>query len=84
MRITLILVVLLSLPLVNSFFYNTITLVKNISENVYLNQKKQDLICKKDDLSRRIKTFDSNVNVKRTIKERIKLIEANEILLKLG
>ncbi len=84
MRITLILVVLLSLPLVNSFFYNTISLVKNISEYVYLKQKKQDLICKKDDLSRRIKTFDSNVNVKRTIKERIKLIEANEILLKLG
>lgn len=84
MRITLILVVLLTLPLVNSFFVNTIGLVKNVGEFVYLKQKKQDLISKKQDLSERIKTFRSNTSIKRTIKERIKLIEANEILLKLG
>lgn len=84
MRITLILVVLFTLPLVNSFFVNTITLVKNISEYVYLRQKKQDLICKKQELSERIKTFNSSASIKRTIKERLKLIEANEILLRLG
>ncbi|NQY81310.1 MAG: hypothetical protein HRT47_13460 [Candidatus Caenarcaniphilales bacterium] len=83
MRISLILLLLLIIPTSNSLFVNCIALAKNAYEFISLKNKKNELISKKANLKERLKNYNSKSSIKKAIKEDIRLIEQNEILLRL-
>ncbi|MDA0771462.1 MAG: hypothetical protein O3C63_00810 [Cyanobacteria bacterium] len=78
-----ILAILLLLPFSKSFFVNFFDLSQNIKKNIELRVKRKELIQDNQNLNNKIKEFHSFLGMKRTIKEEIKVIEENEILLKI-
>lgn len=78
-----ILALCLFLPLTKSFIVNVFDLSQNIKKNIELRAKKAALIQDNQKLNDKIKEFRSFLGMKRTIKEEIKVIEENEILIKI-
>ncbi|MBT6843043.1 MAG: hypothetical protein HOA17_04495 [Candidatus Melainabacteria bacterium] len=78
-----ILAILLLLPFSKSFVVNLMDLSHNIKKNIELRSKRQELLQDNQKLNNKIKEFHSFLGMKRTIKEEIKVIEANEILIKI-
>ncbi|MCH2226311.1 MAG: hypothetical protein MK033_00920 [Candidatus Caenarcaniphilales bacterium] len=66
-----------------SIFINTITLLQNAYEYVQLKQTKRELLDKKAALKDKIKNYKSESSIKKAIREDIRLIDKNEILLRL-
>ena len=83
MRISFVLLLLLVIPVLNSFFVNSVAALKNFYEFIQLKAKKQQLLVTNNDLKKKLKLYRSQTEVKKTIRENIKLIEKNEILLRL-
>ena len=71
------------LPVCKSGFMTLISLSQNISKNIELNKIETKL--NKDTLSikSKLNSYHSHSGMKRTIKEEIKVIEENEILIKI-
>lgn len=79
-----ILALALLLPLANSFVFGVFDLSQNIKKNIELRGKRKELLQDNKELLEKLKEFHSFLGMKRTIKEEIKVIEENEILLKIG
>jgi len=74
---------LIFLPLLKSGIFNSMQLIKNIGEFTQLTTVKSKLIQDKQNINGKLKDFASSAGKKRTIKEEIKVIEENEILIKI-
>lgn len=77
------LIILALLPIFKSGFVTLISLSQNFSKNIELNKIQNKL--KKDtiDIKSKLTSYHSQSGMKRTIKEEIKVIEQNEILIKI-
>jgi hypothetical protein len=77
-------VVLVALiPLIKSCVFNVIDLSSNINKNFRLSHQQGQLVKDKTDITGKIHEYHSKSGMKRTIKQEIKVIEKNEILIKL-
>lgn len=77
-------VVLVALiPLINSCIVNVISLSTNINKNFRLSFEQGQLVKDRSDIKGKIHEYHSKSGMKRTIKQEIKVIEKNEILIKL-
>lgn len=81
--IVLILIVLLLGPLLKSSFFNIYKLTKNSSLNLKLNGIHKRFYEQKAILEAKLKNYQSYHGMKQTIKEEIKAIENNEILVRI-
>lgn len=70
-------------PLVKSTAINVIGITSNIKNHFDLSQNRGKLVQEKEDLAAKLSEYHSYSGMKRTIKEEIKVIEKNEILIKL-
>lgn len=77
------LIILALLPVFKSGLVTLISLSQNFSKNIELNKIQNKL--KKDtvDIKSKLNNYHSHSGMKRTIKEEIKVIEKNEILIKI-
>ena len=71
------------IPLINSCFINLFALSTNINKNFKLCLKENQLQKDRSDIKGKIDEYHSQSGMKRTIKQEIKVIEKNEILIKL-
>lgn len=71
------------LPLLNSAITNVYFLSKNIFHNVELRSEYKKLNLDRDELLGKMKEYHSVSGMKRTIKEEIKALEENEVLVKI-
>ncbi len=71
------------LPLINSALCNIINLTQNVSSNLELFKERQMLRNDNQELINKLQEYHSYSGMKRTIKEEIKVIEKNEILIKI-
>lgn len=78
-----ILALCLFLPFTKSLIINIFDLSQNIKKNIELRAKRAALIQDNAKLENQILEFRSFLGMKRTIKEEIKVIEENEILIKI-
>lgn len=78
-----LLAALVILPLAKSFVVNIFDLSQNIGKNIELQAKRKQLLAEDKELRGKMSEFHSFLGMKRTIKEEIKAIEANEILIKI-
>ena len=83
MRVSLIFLTLITIPTINSLFVNCVAIAKNSYEFLRLRNKKYEILNKKANLKLKLNDFKSNDSIKKVIKEDIRLIEQNEILLRL-
>lgn len=77
------LVVIAMLPVCKSCFSNLYHLSTNIATNIQLSSKLGKLNTEKDEVNSKINRYHSYSGMKRTIKEEIKVLESNEILIKI-
>ncbi|MDD9899056.1 MAG: hypothetical protein OXU45_08685 [Candidatus Melainabacteria bacterium] len=70
-------------PLAKSCVVNIFDLSQNIGKNIELQAKRKQLLTDQEELKAKMREFHSFLGMKRTIKEEIKVIEANEILIKI-
>jgi hypothetical protein len=78
---TIVLIALI--PLINSCFINLFALSTNINKNFKLSLKENQLQKDRSEIKGKIEEYHSHSGMKRTIKQEIKVIEKNEILIKL-
>jgi len=71
------------IPLINSCFINLFALSMNINKNFKLGLKENQLQKDRSEIKGKINEYHSHSGMKRTIKQEIKVIEKNEILIKL-
>lgn len=70
-------------PLLNSTIHNLVNLTQNIGSTVSLNKERSRLTKDNQELVSKMQEYHSYSGMKRTIKEEIKVIEKNEILIKI-
>ena len=70
-------------PLLNSTIHNLVNLTQNIGSTVSLGKERAKLTKDNQDLVNKLQEYHSYSGMKRTIKEEIKVIEKNEILIKI-
>jgi hypothetical protein len=78
---TIVLIALV--PLINSCFINLFALSTNINKNFKLSLKENQLKKDRSEIKGKLEEYHSHSGMKRTIKQEIKVIEKNEILIKL-
>ncbi len=71
------------IPLVNSTIHNLVNLTQNIGSTVDLSKERTKLTKDNQELVNKLQEYHSYSGMKRTIKEEIKVIEKNEILIKI-
>ncbi len=71
------------IPLMNSAVHNLVNLTQNIGSTVTLNKERTRLTHDNEELVGKLQEYHSYSGMKRTIKEEIKVIEKNEILIKI-
>ncbi len=71
------------IPLLNSSIINIYNLVNHIRSNIILNHRLEKTENVQIDLNNKLKIAHSQNGLKRTMREEIKVIEANEILIRL-
>jgi hypothetical protein len=77
------LILLLSIPLANSVFYNFLFLGKNLDTSFKLKSQKIQLEERIKDLESKLKELNSISGLRRIIKEEVGLIDPNEIVIKI-
>ncbi len=70
-------------PLLNSTIHNLVNLTQNIGSAVDLSKERAKLTKDNQELVGKMQEYHSYSGMKRTIKEEIKVIEKNEILIKI-
>ena len=78
-----IVVLVALITLINSCFINLFALSTNINKNFKLIIKENQLKKDRSEIKGKIEEYHSHSGMKRTIKQEIKVIEKNEILIKL-
>lgn len=78
-----VLVCLIAIPLLNSSVVNIAQLCTNLGTNFQLRQERARLKKSTNKLEKKIKQVKSPSGIKKSIKEEIKLIDENEILIKI-
>ena len=71
------------IPLVNSAIFNVVSLSKNVFQLIELKSEYRKLSAEKEEVLTKMKAYHSPSGMKRTIKEELKAIEQNEILVKI-
>ena len=71
------------IPLINSTIHNLVNLTQNIGSTMDLSKERTKLTKDNADLVAKMQEYHSYSGMKRTIKEEIKVIEKNEILIKI-
>lgn len=78
-----VIIALMVLPTIKSTIYNASHLASNIMTNAKLKREKANLAQDKIALQNKLKEYKSRKGLKRAIREEIKLVEKNEILIKI-
>ncbi|MCE2929409.1 MAG: hypothetical protein LW817_07250 [Candidatus Caenarcaniphilales bacterium] len=79
-----LLILFLLLPVCKSGLVNFFGLGQNIKQNIQLNQIKSNLNKDKIEFQNKLNEYHSSAGLKRTLKEEIKVLEQNEILIKIA
>lgn len=78
-----VLLALALIPVLKSGFMTFFSLSQNLGKNFELRKIQNKLNTDKKDIENKFKNYHSHSGMKRTIKEEIKVIEENEILIKI-